>query len=167
MRRSSGSDEASAAMASTLCHAKMHARTLLQITDHAEQIFGLRVAARPKHADQAFRRCAGRGPELLEADRCLDVVAQDRLAGIHVARKQGVDALAQERLRKFYVTLDVVLHQFLEALRPCHFRLRQRKVRLSCLYFRQFAIAASMSACWRLFVPPASRIIKVSPSRPK
>jgi hypothetical protein len=41
----------------------------------------LRIAARAEHADEAFRRRAGRFAELLETDRRLDVVAQDRLAG--------------------------------------------------------------------------------------
>ena len=37
-------------------------------------------------------------PELVEADRRLDVVAQDRLADVNIAGKHGVDALAQQRL---------------------------------------------------------------------
>jgi hypothetical protein len=61
-------------------------------------------------------------PELFKADRRLDVVAQDYLAGFHVARKHRVDAVAQKRLGEFRVALDVVLNQFLEAFGSCHLR---------------------------------------------
>ena len=58
-----------------------HAGPLLQIADHAEEVLRLRIAARAEHANQALWRRA----ELFEADRRLDVVAQDRLAGVDVA----------------------------------------------------------------------------------
>ena len=41
---------------------KAHARALLQIANHAEQVLGLRVAARSKDADQALGRRASRAP---------------------------------------------------------------------------------------------------------
>ena len=64
---------------------QLQAGLLLQVAEHAEEISGLRVAARPEHADQALRLRAGRLAQFLEADRRLDVVAQDRLAGVDVA----------------------------------------------------------------------------------
>jgi hypothetical protein len=60
----------------------LQAGPLLQIADHAEQVLRLRIPACAEHADQALRRRAGRLAELLEADRRLDVVAQDGLAGL-------------------------------------------------------------------------------------
>src|SRR5215831_8677346 len=95
-------------------HAELHARSLLQIADHAEKILGLRVTAGPEHADQAFGRRASCGPEFFEADGRLDVVAQDRLSGLQVTGEHRIDSLAQQRLREFLVILDVALDQFLE-----------------------------------------------------
>src|SRR5450759_3910640 len=109
----------------------MHARLLLQIADHAEKVLGLRVAARTKHTDQALRRRASCYPEFFKADRRLDVVAQDYLAGLHVAGEHRVDALAQKRLGKFRVALDVVMHQFLEAFGSCHLRFPSAHVALA------------------------------------
>jgi 5-methyltetrahydropteroyltriglutamate--homocysteine methyltransferase len=98
-------------------------RALLQIADHAEEVLCLRIAARPKHADQAFGRRAGRFAELLETDSRLDVITQDRLARLHIAAQHGIDALAQKRLGKFLVALDLALDQFLKALCSPHFSL--------------------------------------------
>src|SRR5438876_872097 len=47
---------------------KANACPLLQIADHAEEILGLRVPPRAKHADEAFGRRARRCTELLETD---------------------------------------------------------------------------------------------------
>jgi hypothetical protein len=55
--------------------------TSLQIADDTKQVLCLRVAARPEHADEALGRRIGIGPKLFEADRRLDVIAQDRFAG--------------------------------------------------------------------------------------
>ena len=98
----------------------MYACLLLQIADHMEKVLSLRVATRTKHADQALRWRAGCCPELFKADCRLDVVAQDRLAGLHIAGEHCVDALTQKRLREFPVALDVRLHQPLEAFGSCH-----------------------------------------------
>ena len=51
----------------------------------------------PNMRMRLFGRRAGRLAELLEADRRLDVVAQDRLAGVDIAGEHGVDAFAQQR----------------------------------------------------------------------
>jgi hypothetical protein len=40
-------------------------RALLQVADHAEEIFRLRIAARSEHTDQALGRRAGRFAEFL------------------------------------------------------------------------------------------------------
>ena len=64
---------------------KVQAGAFLQIADHAEQIFGLRIAARSEHADQAFGRRTSRSAKPFEADGRLDIIAHDRLAGVEVA----------------------------------------------------------------------------------
>jgi hypothetical protein len=71
------------------------AGSFLQVADHAEQVASLRIAPRAEHADQTLGLRTGRFAELLEADRCFDVTAQDRFAGVDVASEHRVDALAQ------------------------------------------------------------------------
>jgi hypothetical protein len=64
---------------------ELDAGLFLQVADDAEEIAGLRIAARAEHANEALRLRAGRLAKLLEADRRLDVVAQDGLAGVDIA----------------------------------------------------------------------------------
>jgi hypothetical protein len=49
---------------------------LLQVADDAEEVAGLRIAARAEHADEALRLRAGRLAKLLEADGRFDVIAR-------------------------------------------------------------------------------------------
>jgi hypothetical protein len=79
---------------------------LLQVADDAEEVTRLRIAARAEHADEALRLRAGRLTKLLEADRRLDVVAQDRLAGVDIAGEHGVDAFAQQRFAESGIACD-------------------------------------------------------------
>src|SRR5882672_10538461 len=97
------------------------ARALLQVTDHAEEVLGLRIAARSEHADQALGRRAGRFAKLFKADGRLDVVAQDRLASINITAQHCIDAFAKKSLGEFLVGLDPTLHQFLEAFCFCRY----------------------------------------------
>jgi hypothetical protein len=55
----------------------------------------------------ALGRRARRGAELLEADRGIEVVAQDRLAGFQVAAQHRVDAFAQQRFGELPVGFDL------------------------------------------------------------
>jgi hypothetical protein len=64
---------------------ELDAGLFLQVADDAEEVAGLRIAARAEHANEALRLRAGRLAKLLEADRRLDVVAQDGLAGVDIA----------------------------------------------------------------------------------
>jgi hypothetical protein len=89
---------------------------MAKVPEHAEQVLGLRIAARPEHADEALGLRPGRLAQLLEADRRLDVVAQDRLARVDVAGQHGVDPFAQQRLAEGRVGRDPPLHQFLEGI---------------------------------------------------
>jgi len=96
-------------------HVKFDPGALLQIGQHIEQIAGLRIAAGAEHADEALGLGAGGLAQLLEADRRLDVIAQDRLAGVDVAGEHCIDSFAQQRVGESPVGRDVLLHQFLEA----------------------------------------------------
>ena len=64
---------------------ELDAGLLLRVADDAEEIAALRIAARAEHADEALRLRPRRLAKLLEADRRLDVVAQNRLAGVDIA----------------------------------------------------------------------------------
>jgi hypothetical protein len=86
-------------------------RTFLQVADHAKKVLGLRIAARAEHPDQALGRCTGCFAELFETDGRLDVIAQDRLAGIDIAAQHCIDALAKKGLGKYLVGLGPILHQ--------------------------------------------------------
>ena len=65
---------------------ELDAGLFLQVANDAEEIAGLWIAARAEHPDEALRLRAGRLAKLLEADGRLDVVAQDRLAGVDIRR---------------------------------------------------------------------------------
>src|SRR5258705_4975614 len=106
------------------CDVQAEARALLQVTDHAEEVLGLRIAAWSEHADQALGRRAGRFAKLFKADRRLDVVAQDRLASINITAQHCINAFAKKSLGEFLVGLDPTLHQFLEAFGFAIVRLR-------------------------------------------
>jgi hypothetical protein len=75
---------------------KLDASLFLQVADDSEEVAGLRIAARSEHADEALRLRAGRLAKLLEADGHLDVVAQDRIAGVDIASEHGFDSFAQQ-----------------------------------------------------------------------
>jgi hypothetical protein len=75
-------------------YVQIDACALLQVTDNAEEVSRLRIAAWTKHANQALGRRAGSFPKFFEADRCLDVVAQDRLAGLDIAAQHRIDTFA-------------------------------------------------------------------------
>ena len=50
-----------------------------------------------EHPHKALRRRARHGPQLLEADGGLYVVAQDRFAGIDITGKHRIDCFSQQR----------------------------------------------------------------------
>ncbi len=64
---------------------QLNAGLFLQVTDYAEEVARLRIAARAEHPNEAFRLCASRRAELLKTDRRFDVIAKDRLAGVDIA----------------------------------------------------------------------------------
>jgi hypothetical protein len=58
-----------------------------------EEVACVRVAARAEHAHQALGRRPRPSREFLEADRRVDLVVQDRLADIHIARERRIYTL--------------------------------------------------------------------------
>src|SRR6266545_839180 len=98
-----------------LCDVKLQTRALLKITDHAKEILGLRITAWTEHPDKTLGLGPGRFTKLFKSDGCLDIVAQDRLAGFDIPAQHRIDAFAKKRFGKLLVVLGAGLHQFLEA----------------------------------------------------
>src|SRR5829696_6879239 len=98
-----------------LCDVKFQTRTLLKIAENAKEVLGLRIAARTEQPDKTLGLGPGRFAKLFKADGCLDIVAQDRLAGFDIPAQHRIDAFSKKRFGKLLVFLDAGLHQFLEA----------------------------------------------------
>src|SRR5438270_12897602 len=81
-------------------YVQFDAGAFLQKADYAEQIAGLRVAARTEHADVALGRRPRRLSQLFETDGCLDVVSQDGPPGTDIAGEHSVDTFAEQRIAK-------------------------------------------------------------------
>ena len=91
-----------------------HAFLLLEIGHDIEQVTGLRIAFRTKHAHQALRRSIHDRAKLFEPDRRVDVIAQNGLAGFHVAGKKSLDAFAKKCSTKIRIALRAGSNCFLE-----------------------------------------------------
>src|SRR5258707_355842 len=76
-------------------HVQLQAGALLQVAYDAEEVLRLRVTPRAEHTDETLGLRFRRRSELLESYRCLDIIAQDCLAGIDVTTEHRFDALAQ------------------------------------------------------------------------
>jgi hypothetical protein len=66
------------------------------MTNDFEQIAGLRVAA-GQHAHEALRRTLRATTQVLEPNRRVDVVAQQRFPLVQISREQALDTFAQKR----------------------------------------------------------------------
>src|SRR5829696_5819543 len=116
----SGKDIRSALMRATccrrpLCDVKFQTRALLKIAENAKEVLGLRITSRTEHPDQTLGLGPGRFAKLFKADGCLDIIAQDRLAGFDIPAQHRIDTFSKKRFGKLLVFLDAGLHQFLEA----------------------------------------------------
>ena len=65
-------------------HFEVKPFSLLETVNDLEQVASLWIAVWTEHAHQALGRLLSQPTELLKPDRGVDVVAQDRLAGIHI-----------------------------------------------------------------------------------
>ena len=83
----------------------MYASSPLHRAQHTEQVTGGWIARRTEHPRQAL----GRGPSLLrqalEANRRVDVVTQDCIAGLAVARQKLVDRFREQGIPERRVAL--------------------------------------------------------------
>jgi hypothetical protein len=76
------------------------------VLNYLEQIPGLRIAAWTQHSHQAFRRPFGSKAQFLESDRRVDVVTQDRLSRIEVARQKTFDSFPKQFLSVLAIRLE-------------------------------------------------------------
>jgi hypothetical protein len=95
-------------------HLQMEPALLLQVAEHGEEVARLRIAARTEHAHEALGRRAGGAAERLEADRRIDVVAQDGLAGLEVAFQHARHRFLQKRLAEVGIAPGARLDGVLE-----------------------------------------------------
>src|SRR5438309_2231573 len=74
----------------TRLYHKLDARSLLQLADDFEQVTRLRIPCWAKHAHETFGRGFGNCCKALKAYRGIDVIPQDRLAHVQLARKKSL-----------------------------------------------------------------------------
>ena len=87
-------------------HFEVKTLALLKAADDLEQVPSLRIAVRTEHAHQALGRLFGQSAQLLKPDRGVDVVAQHRLAGVHITRQQALDTLLEQLLTEGRIACD-------------------------------------------------------------
>src|SRR5262249_20752717 len=95
-------------------------RYLLQPAEDSEQIAGARVAARTEHPHQALGRRPSLTCQPLKPHGGVNIVAQDRLPGIHISGKHLLDRLGEQRSTKRRIALGAGFHGFLEAACQSH-----------------------------------------------
>ena len=81
----------------------------LKVADDLEQVASLRIPVGAEHAHQALGRLLRQAAELLKSDRGVDVVTQNRLAGVHIPRQQALDPLLEQFLTEVRIALDTRL----------------------------------------------------------
>jgi hypothetical protein len=72
---------------------ELDAGLFLQVPDDAEEVAGLRIAARTEHANEALRLRAGRLAQLLEPDGRLDVVGSTSILAGKALRGASFNSL--------------------------------------------------------------------------
>jgi hypothetical protein len=92
----------------------------LKVTNHFEQIAGLRIPVRAEHAHQAFCRSIRDPTEFLKPDCRVDVVAENRFFGIEISGQERLHPFAKEFLPVSTVLPDAGLHRLLELARERH-----------------------------------------------
>ena len=102
---------------------------LLKSADDFEEVPCLRIAVGTEHAHQALGRLLRQPAEFLKSDRGIDVVAQNRLAGVHIPRQQALDTLLEQLLTEGRIALDARLYRFLEVACQRHGFQASRRLR--------------------------------------
>lgn len=92
---------------SAVDHFKHSAVDLLQVGSDLEDLSGLRISRGAEHTHEDLWRSSEVGTELDEADRSVDVLAQDRFTRIEVADDHAADGFAQEGAAKLLALLKI------------------------------------------------------------
>src|ERR1043166_4786330 len=100
----------------------------LELGDDGEQIARAWISVRTEHPHEALGRRAGRTCELREANRSVDIVAQDGLAGLQISGQEQLDSLLEQRLAESRIAGGSLLYGFFEFPRQRHV-----SVPLSCV----------------------------------
>jgi hypothetical protein len=96
----------------------MYARDPLQLPQYSEQIAGARIARWAKHAHEALGRRSRGFSERFEPDGGVDVIAQDRLAGLEVPGQELFGGFRAPRFKPHIYT-DDELRRLLNAIPIC------------------------------------------------
>ena len=88
----------------------------LEMANDRKQVPGLGITVGTEHTHQAFGRLCGQPAQLLKADGGVDVIAQYRLAGVHVAGEQAFYPLLEQFRAEGRIRLDAGLNRFLGVL---------------------------------------------------
>src|ERR1035441_1682148 len=92
------------------------------MSEDAKQVLGRRVAIWTEHSHKAVGGDGCRLFELPEANRGIDIVAQDRTAGLLIAGKHQLDRFPKQRLAEPRVPLGAFPYRFTEVF-PVQLRL--------------------------------------------
>src|SRR5688572_19934694 len=95
-------------------HLEVETFCALEVGNHSEQIPGVWVSAWAKHAHQTLCRPLREAAQFLKPDGCVDVVAQYRFTSIEISGQETLQALAEQLLPVFAVSIGAGLHGFLE-----------------------------------------------------
>lgn len=98
-------------------HFQPYPQLLAHSTEDSRKIVHVRVSPGRQHPVQAFARPFGQFGKLLEAERCVDKVAQDEARGLRFAVQEQRGRLVQQRFSEGRVALDALDHRLLEVSR--------------------------------------------------
>src|SRR5579863_10130650 len=82
---------------SLIHHPKYSSFKFLQIGNDLEEVLRLRIALRTEHAHEYLWRAAKVGSEFDKTDRAVNVFAEYRFSGLHIASEHAADAFLQQR----------------------------------------------------------------------
>jgi hypothetical protein len=101
-------------------YAQLHAGLLLKSADNIKKVLSAWVALRGEHPMQALAGLVDRLCQTLEAHGRVDKIAQDSLAGNHIARQECVDRFGEQRLAESRVALGASQNGCFEISSECH-----------------------------------------------
>src|SRR5256885_14216301 len=93
---------------------------MLQIGYNLKQIASLRVSTRTKHPHQAFRGAMRNVAQFGKSNGCVDEIAKNDLAGLHIAGKKVFDSFAEKRFPKAGIAFYARPYCFLEIACQSH-----------------------------------------------